>query len=41
MTKTTKAILAACGIGAAGYAVYRSRKPKSIPLVYTECEAIR
>jgi len=24
-----------------GYAVYRSCKPKSIPLVYTECEAIR
>lgn len=28
MKKTSKAILAACGIGAAGYAVYRSRKPK-------------
>ena len=28
MKKPAKAILTACGIGAAGYAVYRSRKPK-------------
>ena len=28
MKKTAKAILAVCGIGAAGYAVYRSYKPK-------------
>lgn len=28
MKKTAKAILTACGIGAASYAVYRSRKPK-------------
>ena len=34
MKRGTKLLLAACGLGAAGYAVYRSRKPKKANSVW-------